>query len=367
MRTVVYLASQQPTKGDAAMRSPREIVTIVLAVCMSVLVSSEQSHEQLALMTKGKLEADLGNHAKAADAFAAVANDGSVPDALRWQALVRLGLARAGAGDTSASLDTFKSVFSRYSSDRNARRFATGALASGVPGKIWPEFRPQLEEVLRTANVISVTYAGMPKSSARIVRLEWDEFELRAAWKSGGDRERGKGLRSDLAELAAYEIDKLMGLDMVPPTVPRLVEGQQGAITFWVNGVRVYRDAQEIPNTPQWSRQISRMKLYDSLIGNNGRNLANMIVDQNDNLLLIDHTRAFSSDRTLKDPPSQFDRRLVEKLKALDTPQSRRHLKSVLGDDEIASLMARRDGLVAHLQKLIIERGESAVMFEPRW
>jgi hypothetical protein len=362
-RLVVYFASQQPTKGDAAMRTPREIVTIALAVCMSAAMSSEQSQEQLALMTKGKLEADLGNHAKAADAFAAVANDSSVPDALRWQALVRLGLARSGAGDTRGSLDAFKTVFSRYSNDRSALRFATGALASGVPGKIWPEFRPQLEELLRTASVISVTYAGMPKSSAKIVRLKWDDFELRGAWKSGGDREPGIGVRSDSAELAAYDIDKLLGLDMVPPTVSRTVEGQQGAITFWVNGVRVYRDAQEIPNTPHWSHQISRMKLYDSLIGNTGRNLTNMIIDHNDSLLLIDHVRGFSSDRTLKDPPSQFDRRLVEKLKALDTPQSRLRLKSVLGNDEIASLMARRDGLLAHLQKLLAERGEAAVMF----
>lgn len=345
------------------MRSLSGILTIVVALYLATAGSSAQSQEQLALMTKGKLEADLGNYANAAEAFAALANDSSLPVALRWEALVRLGLARSAAGDSRGSLDAFKTVLTRYSTDRNAVRLATGALASRVPGKIWPEFRTHLEELLRTANVISVTYAGMPQSSPKIVRLKWDDFEVKGAWKSGGERGQGAISGSYAAEVAAYEIDKMLGLDMVPPTVARTVEGQPGAITFWVNGVRVYRDAQEMPKTPHWSRQVSRMKLYDSLIGNTDRHLTNMIVDQNDNLLLIDHILAFSSDRTLKDPPSQFDRRLVEKLRALDTSQSRLQLKSTLSDDEIESLLARRDALLARLEKLIAERGEAAVIF----
>ena len=330
-------------------------------VCFVGAVSAEQNREQLALMTKGKLEADLGNYASAAEAFAAVANDKDLPAAMRWEALVHLGLARSAAGESREGLEAFKTVLANYSSDRHAVRFATGALASGVPGKIWPEFRAYLEELLRTATVISVSYAGMPQSSPKIVRLKWDDFEVRGTWKSRGDR--GRVSRSHAAEVAAYEIDKMLGLDMVPPTVARTVEGQPGAVTLWINGVRVYRDAQEMPTSSDWSRQVSRMKLYDALIGNKGRNLATMIVDKNDNLMLIDHELGFSNDRMLIDPPAQFDRRLVEKLKALDTPQSRLRLKSMLSDDEIESLLARRDAILAHLHKLIAERGEAAVMF----
>ena len=332
-------------------------------LCGSAVVARDQTPAQLALMTNGKIEADLGNYAKAAEAFRSVAEDASVPGGLRSEALVRLGLARSASGDSRGSLEAFKAVLTRYAMDRSAVRFATGALAARIPGKTWPEFRTQLEELLQTATVLSVTYAGMPQSSPRIVRLKWDDFEVRGTWDSQGGGRLGSLSGSHAAEVAAYEIDKLLGLDMVPPTVARSIEGQSGAITLWINGVRVYRDAQEMPKTSGWKQQVSRMKLYDSLIGNAGRNLMNMIVDQNDNLLLLDHELAFSSDRAIKDPPSQFDRRLVDKLKALDTPQARAQLHGILGDDEIASLLARRDALLAHLRGLIAERGEAAVMF----
>jgi len=326
-------------------------------------VHGAQSQEQLALMTKGKLAADLGNYAVATDAFSSVANDSSVPAPLRSEALVRLGLARSRAGDTRGSLEAFKTVITRYSSDRSAVRFATGAIAAGVPGKIWPEFRTQLEELLRTANVLSVAYAGMPQSSPKIVRLKWDDFEVRGVWKSGGDPGQGTTSRSHSAEFAAYEIDKMVGLNMVPPTVARSIEEQPGALQFWVNGVRVYKHVQDIPKTPHWSRQLSRMQLFDNLIGNSGRVLSNMMVDRDDNLMLVDYMDSFSADRTLKDPPLQFDRRLVEKLRALDTTESRIRLKNILSDGEIEDLLARRNALLVHLDKLIAERGEAAVFF----
>ena len=39
------------------------------------------------------------------------------------------------------------------------------------------------------------------------------------------------------AEIAAYELDKLLGLSMVPPTVERKVKGETGSAQMWVDDV----------------------------------------------------------------------------------------------------------------------------------
>ena len=36
------------------------------------------------------------------------------------------------------------------------------------------------------------------------------------------------------AEIATYEIDKLIGLGMTPPTVERRIKGNKGSLQFWV-------------------------------------------------------------------------------------------------------------------------------------
>ena len=43
--------------------------------------------------------------------------------------------------------------------------------------------------------------------------------------------------RATRAQIAAYELDKLLKMDMVPPTVERQVQGITGAATLWVEKV----------------------------------------------------------------------------------------------------------------------------------
>ena len=39
------------------------------------------------------------------------------------------------------------------------------------------------------------------------------------------------------AEIAAYELDKLLKMDMVPPSVERQLQGNKGAAQLWVENV----------------------------------------------------------------------------------------------------------------------------------
>ena len=65
------------------------------------------------------------------------------------------------------------------------------------------------------------------------------------------------------SEIAAYELDKLLGLDMVPPAVERQIKGDIGAAVMWVEGVKGWDPSVALapPNPLEWTRQVVRMKM----------------------------------------------------------------------------------------------------------
>lgn len=80
---------------------------------------------------------------------------------------------------------------------------------------------------------------------------------------------------------------------------------------------------------------------------------------------MIDFTRAFRRKRQLQNPKElkKCDRRLFEKLKLLDAAEVKQKTQPHLSRWEINALMARRDKIVAHLEKRIAERGEEQVLY----
>ena len=87
---------------------------------------------------------------------------------------------------------------------------------------------------------------------------------------------------------------------MVPPTVVRRIKGDLGSLQLWVEGCDSYKRLQpKVPQTRQFSRRISRMKMFDNLIFNDDRNTGNFILDESWNIILIDHSRAFIGRKNL--------------------------------------------------------------------
>lgn len=351
MFVIASLASASSTPG-AVVAGPR-----------AGLVPAQAKKDFAALMTQAKLQADLGNHRLAAEAFGSITKDANAPAALRREAAVRLGLALWAAGDLRASGQVFKEALAGSSSDPKAFRFLTYAVARTVPGRIWPGFRAQFEELLKNAEVVSLEELGRAVTPVKRVYLKQGEIELRAVWKSvppSGDGAQ----KSYRAEIAAYEIDKMLGLDMVPPTTERIIDGRRGSIQLWVNNCRDYKDLRgKTPATSEWNHQVSRMNLFDALIGNTGRNETNVLVDPNWEIVLIDHELGFSSETELQNPPSQFDRRLLAKLRALREEGLQSRVKGILSTEDIRNVLKRRDALLAHVAKLVSEKGETAVLF----
>ena len=167
------------------------------------------------------------------------------------------------------------------------------------------------------------------------------------------------------SEIAAYELDRLLGLDMVPVTLERRVEGDLASIQLWVEGCRLLKDVDQsaCPRPIAWAKQVCRQRVFDNLIANIDRNAGNLLVDGEWNLILIDHSRAFASDRMpFVKEMTRVDREMFERLKALDEAGIMKHIRPlVLSDGQARAILKRRDKIVAHFEKLAQERGEAVV------
>jgi len=170
-------------------------------------------------------------------------------------------------------------------------------------------------------------------------------------------------------EVAAYELDKLIGLGMVPATMPRTFDGKQGSLQFWVDSVM--DESQRLkkklspPNKIDWMQQIAKIRLWDNLIYNTDRNMGNLLITSDWKIRLIDHSRTFRPFDQLKDPKalSTFSRILLAKLEELNEPLLREHLGKYLSPYQIQGLLKRRDAILALSKQLVAEKGAGAVLY----
>ena len=119
------------------------------------------------------------------------------------------------------------------------------------------------------------------------------------------------------------------------------------------------------PDPERTQKQIHIMRVWDELIQNKDRNAGNILWTKDWTLWLIDHTRAFRSGPSLLKPNElvRIERTLFERMKQLTEPDVSKMMKGILTQNEIRPILKRRDAIVAHFEKLIAERGETAVFF----
>ncbi len=176
---------------------------------------------------------------------------------------------------------------------------------------------------------------------------------------------------SHLFEVAAYELDRILGLDRVPPAVRRTLDGRDGSVQIWMEGttpevVLVQEDGLEPPNLGSWRRQKRVMRVFDALVANTDRNQGNVLIDRDWRLWFIDHTRAFGESTRLlyTDKITACDRQLWQALGNLDEAVVRRRLEPFLTSKQISRLLLRRVKLVRHIQKQINRNGVDSVLFD---
>lgn len=193
------------------------------------------------------------------------------------------------------------------------------------------------------------------------------ETGQRFAWKPIRPGYNKGFMESYKAEIAAYKLDRMLDLHMVPPIVERKVSGLTGAAVYWVENTKGW-SVETPPKGPEpsWSQQLTKMKMFDLLIANLDRNQGNLLYDSDWHLFLIDHSRAFIDKKDLKNmtPLGRVDRQLWEKMKALTMDDLNRGLEEWVGKAEKKAMLARRDIMAKNIAEMIKARGEQSVFYE---
>ena len=266
------------------------------------------------------------------------------------------------------------------------------ALAGRFEGYVWLDadgyplpFQSdaEIEEYLRSATVVSTTKIGTGITQPRKLLLAGNSIRIHAVFKDVDEtrkdvREKTAGRSKiyrewrdwHLYDVAAYHVDRLLGLDRVPPAVRRKLKRRDGSIKIWLEGtvMDTYRRDQAIdpPSLARWNQQRQIMHIFDNLVANRDSNLGNTLIDGNWRLWFIDCGRCFGESNDLLYPEAitHCERGLWQAMQNLDETETRRRLGPYLNRYEIDALLTRRDKVVAHLQGLIDRWGEAHVLFD---
>jgi hypothetical protein len=239
---------------------------------------------------------------------------------------------------------------------------------------------PEAEEFLRVARVVAREPVGEGITRPERVTLTDGERTARALWKTidvhkPGQQRMELGWEFDFrdswkSEVAAYELDKLLGLGLVPPTVERRIDGRRGSLQVWVEKAMTENDRLkrklEPPNIPRWNNQLHNVRLLHQLTHNTDfRNVRNVLADPAFRVYAVDNSRAFRIQTELMAPKDLlcFSRAVLEKLRVLDLPLLEERLGPWVGKMQLEGLLARRDAILAIAEKRVKEKGEGAVLF----
>ena len=168
--------------------------------------------------------------------------------------------------------------------------------------------------------------------------------------------------------IAAYRLARLLGINTVPTSVERTVNGDVAAVTWWVDdvqmdeGERLKRKTMG-PHPVRTSNQIQLMRIWDELIQNRDRNQGNIVWTNDWTMWLIDHTRAFRLEDKLLKPEElrRIDRDLLDRLKGLTEDSLAKAVADSLHKSEQEAVLRRRDRIVKLYEKRAAEIGDGVV------
>ncbi len=242
--------------------------------------------------------------------------------------------------------------------------------------------RPRWEEFLRTAEVVRFEEVGEGVTHPTRLFLKKGDVEASGVWKNPSGV-RGGYLEGWRYEIAAYELDKLLGLNMIPPTVEREFRGKRGSLQLWVkvmmNELERTDDHVAVPGSSarHWERTKYLIRAFDGLIANEDRTRQNILYTEDWRTILIDHSRSFRSSgkfveklvvgkQALGARPlliRELPRAFVGRIEALNFSILADPVGPCLEKKEIESILIRKKLLLDEIAGLIKEIGEDKVLY----
>jgi hypothetical protein len=199
-----------------------------------------------------------------------------------------------------------------------------------------------------------ITSSSKDPFGRKLVSLTEGDYSARAIFTQGPRR------KSPNTELAAYRLDRLLHLDMVPVTVAREVDGKQGTLQFLPENTQTEtaRAASGRGGSARCplSRQWNSVYVFDALVYNEGRAPSSMVYDTADwQLMLMGHPDSFGTKTGrpsyLESVPLDITGTWVQALTSLSDEVLTQQLGDVLDERRIQALGSRRDMLLDDAKK----------------
>lgn len=158
-------------------------------------------------------------------------------------------------------------------------------------------------------------------------------------------------------ELAAYRLDRMLGLEMVPVTVRREISGVQGVLQFVAAGDRERWLSEQLrqeggyrrPNHCETGNDYDLLSAFDSLIAKRDRNLTNLQYHiPSWDIRITEQSNAFATDNNLNSytHTPKLSGLLAERLNMLSEEDLAPLLSDLLSSRQIKAILKRRDRLL---------------------
>ena len=222
----------------------------------------------------------------------------------------------------------------------------------------------QTEDFLKTADITITGITKEGKTKPYVIELKKDGKVVKGIFKyldTAPRNQKGRWKKDSndqdryQYEMAAYQLDRLLGIGLVPVTVERKIRQKSGVIQLWIDGLISEKTmrANDIEFVGDCSKkdQDNLIDTFDYLISNRDRNQSNLLYSQDDmQIWFIDHSRSF--DANTKRP------KMLKKTKIILTNQFRQSLEKLnneklqtlrpwLHSRQIKGLILRRDKLIS--------------------
>jgi hypothetical protein len=261
-------------------------------------------------------------------------------------------------------------VFSLLESPVRVVAQAPAPAQQATDSRVWIGKYGEFEEFLRTAKIERTSGTSVGVLAPRHAHFAPGGLADGANVKRIPPGKRDGYFESYKSEIAAYKLDRMLELNMVPPTVEIKYEGQSASATLWVENVRMLSDIQKQgvrdPDAARWNRQLHRAQVFHSLTGNVDPNAGNWLFDPAWNFILIDCSRCFTDTANVqfdvKKVVKRIDRQFFDRIKALDRDAVRREIGDLLTESgSMPALFRRRDAIVKAFEELAKSQGEANV------
>jgi hypothetical protein len=227
-----------------------------------------------------------------------------------------------------------------------------------------------LEKALRECKVVNTRKNEPGRTSPWIITFT-ERCAVKRALFRYVDRPRPQPTADSYKyDIAAYELTKLLGVELIPAIVEREIDGREGTLQVLLeNCIREKerkRRKMEPPDAKAFSNALETIKVFINLAYDDCYNSDDLYIHMEDwRVCRVDFSEAFAPMSELL-PGCDItvcSRKLYDGLLKLDEETVKSTLSRYLSDEEIGALLIRRSLLVEKIKTLIGEKGEEAVLF----